>query len=155
MPDDAPMPPEEACSRRRFIAGILGTGVAATGLGVAFPISQFLVPPAESAESDAASVVAGPVAEFPPGSGRIFKMGAKPGLLVRLENGEFRAFSAVCTHLSCTVQYKSDVKMVWCACHNGLYDLAGRNVSGPPPRPLEAYVARVLDGKVVVSRSGV
>ena len=34
---------------------------------------------------------------------------------------------------------KEDLRQIWCACHNGLYDLAGRNVSGPPPRPLEVF----------------
>ena len=56
---------------------------------------------------------------------------------MRTPDGQFRAFSAVCTHLDCTVQYKADTSQIWCACHNGLYDLSGNVVSGPPPRPLE------------------
>jgi Rieske Fe-S protein len=154
MPEEPQPLPEDGCTRRRFLNGVLGTGAAATGCMVVYPIAKFLAPPPDSAESSAASVVAGAVSEFPLGSGKIFKMGSKPGLLVRLETGEFRAFSAVCTHLACTVQYRPDVKQVWCACHNGSYDLTGKNVAGPPPRPLEAYVARVLDDKVVVSRAG-
>jgi Rieske Fe-S protein len=63
----------------------------------------------------------------------------------------------VCTHLDCTVQYKADTSQMWCACHNGMYDLSGANVSGPPPRPLETFVANVRGepGKeeVVVSRT--
>ena len=52
--------------------------------------------------------------------------------------GNYRALSATCTHLGCIVQYRSDLQEIWCACHNGLYDLNGRNISGPPPRPLAA-----------------
>ncbi len=69
----------------------------------------------------------------------IVRFGNKPVLLVRSPTDQFRAFSAICTHLDCTVQYKSDIGMIWCACHNGKYDLSGRNVAGPPPRPLEEY----------------
>jgi Rieske Fe-S protein len=51
------------------------------------------------------------------------------------------------------VQYKDDTRQIWCACHNGIYDLNGHNVSGPPPRPLEEYVVNVAEGDIVVSRS--
>ena len=55
----------------------------------------------------------------------------KPGIIVRDQAGEFHAFSAICTHLGCTVQYRPDNADIWCACHNGHYDVTGRNVSGP------------------------
>ena len=50
------------------------------------------------------------------------------------------------------MQYRADVHQVWCACHNGLYDLSGRNVSGPPPRPLESYEVHTSGEDIVVSR---
>ena len=80
--------------------------------------------------------------------------GAAPAIVVRLATGELRAFSAVCTHLSCTVQYRSDLSQIWCACHNGHYDLNGRNVSGPPPRPLEPYDVSVRNEQIVLTRRG-
>ena len=60
--------------------------------------------------------------------------------------------SATCTHLSCTVQYRDDLHEVWCACHNGMYDLNGRNVSGPPPRPLESFEVQVRGEEIYVRR---
>jgi Rieske Fe-S protein len=62
----------------------------------------------------------------------------------------------VCTHLECTVQFKSDTSQIWCACHNGLYDLSGNVISGPPPRALERFTVN-LRGEpgaedIVVSR---
>ena len=82
----------------------------------------------------------------------IFKFGSKPGLLVRTPDGELAAFSAVCTHLDCTVQYKTDTSQLWCACHNGMYDMGGRNISGPPPRPLELYDVHVKGEEIYVNR---
>ena len=67
--------------------------------------------------------------------------------------GEYKAFSAVCTHLSCTVQYRPDLGHIWCACHNGHYDLAGKNVAGPPPRPLTEYPVTLSGENVIVSPS--
>ena len=72
---------------------------------------------------------------------------------MRTEKGEYRAFSATCTHLNCTVQYRADVKRIWCACHNGHFDLTGRNIAGPPPAPLESYEVHVAGDEVVVSKS--
>ena len=71
---------------------------------------------------------------------------------MRTPTGEYCAFSATCTHLECTVQYRGREHDVWCACHNGVYDLQGRNVSGPPPRPLEVYDVHVQGEDVVVAR---
>jgi Rieske Fe-S protein len=75
---------------------------------------------------------------------------------VKTPDGEVRALNGVCTHVECTVQYRADKGDIFCACHNGVYDLNGRNVSGPPPRPLEMYRV-ALRGKpgqeeIVVSR---
>ena len=98
------------------------------------------------------TAIAAKVGELKPNSSRIFKFGSRPGLLVMSSDGEYKAMSATCTHLSCTVQYRSDVKQVWCACHNGVYDLAGRNDSGPPPRPLEQYDVHVRGEEIVVAR---
>jgi cytochrome b6-f complex iron-sulfur subunit len=140
-----------ASQRRRFINYLLGTSVGATLVSILYPIIRFLIPPqiAESAES---SVVAGTVTELPPNSGKIFKFGSRPGILIHTPTGEFRAYSAICTHLDCTVQYRSDMRHIWCACHNGHYDLHGRNIEGPPPRPLEEYVVNIRGDEVVVSR---
>jgi Rieske Fe-S protein len=54
--------------------------------------------------------------------------------------------------LGCIVQYRDDLSRVWCACHNGHFDLNGRNIEGPPPGPLEIYAVNVREGQIVVSR---
>ena len=118
---------------------------------VAYPIAKYLVPPPQ-AEANPSSVSVGKVDDFQPSTGTIFKMGEKPGILIRTAQGEFHAFIAICTHLQCTVQYRSDLGAIWCACHNGRYDLNGINISGPPPRPLTPLKVNVHDGQVFVSR---
>ena len=69
-------------------------------------------------------------------------------------SGDFRAFSAVCTHLDCIVQYRKDLKQIWCACHNGHYDLRGVNIAGPPPRPLEEFNVNIVMDEIIISRPG-
>jgi Rieske Fe-S protein len=132
---------------------LLIVATAGNTLGaIVYPIFRFMSPPQviESAES---SVVAAKLTEIPINSGKIFKFGNKPGILVRTATGEFKAFSAVCTHLECIVQYRPDTKQIWCACHNGQYNLGGKNIGGPPPRPLEEYKVNTRGDDVVVTKA--
>ena len=138
--------------RRSFLDFILGASALATLGAIVYPIIRFIAPPriVESAEN---SVVAAKINEIPPNSGKIFKFGNKPGILVRTAAGELKAFSAVCTHLDCIVQYRDDTKQIWCACHNGQYNLSGKNIGGPPPRPLEEFQVNTRGDDVVVTRT--
>jgi Rieske Fe-S protein len=131
---------------------MLSTSVGATVAAIVYPIIQFLIPP-NIAEAQENSVAAGTMSELKPDTGKIFKFGSKPGLLIRTASGELRAFNAICTHLNCTVQYRDDLQHIWCACHNGHYDLNGNNISGPPPRPLEQYTVNIKGDDVIVTRT--
>jgi cytochrome b6-f complex iron-sulfur subunit len=145
---------EPGSTRRGFINWFLGTSAGAFLLAVLYPLSRYLVPP-EVGESTAGTVTLSDVKpdSLRPNSGQIFKFGSRPGILVRTPSGDLRAFSATCTHLNCTVQYRSDLSRIWCACHNGHYDLNGKNVEGPPPRPLEAFTVNERGNQIVVSKS--
>lgn len=145
------MPRPEDSSRRRVVEFLLGGGLLASLGSFFYPVLRYLIPP-PVADMGGDTVVAAKLGDLKPNSSKIFRFGSKPGLLVCLPGGEYKAMSATCTHLSCTVQFRQDLHQVWCACHNGMYDLAGRNVSGPPPRPLEAFEVHVRGDEVIVSR---
>lgn len=137
-------------SRRGFLNTILGISALSWLASIFYPVSKYLIPP-ESSEPNVKSVKVGKIDEFEPDSGTIFKFGRKPGILIRTPDGDFRAFLATCTHLDCTVQYRKDLGQIWCACHNGKYNLSGLNVSGPPPRPLQPFKVAVKGDEVFVS----
>jgi cytochrome b6-f complex iron-sulfur subunit len=139
-------------SRRGFLGWFLGTSAGAMCASVIYPVMRYLVPP-DIPEATTSLVVAGKVGELKPNESKIFRFGNTPALLVRMPDGNFKALSATCTHLSCTVQYKPESHYIWCACHNGVYDMSGKNVSGPPPRPLEEYKLNVKGDEIVVSRA--
>lgn len=130
---------------------LLSGGILASAATFFYPVIRYLIPP-KSTDLGSDTVVAGKVGDLKPNTAKIFRFGSKPGLLVMTAEGEYKAMSAVCTHLDCTVQYRGDLHQVWCACHNGLYDMAGRNVSGPPPRPLDQFEVHVRGGEIVVNR---
>ena len=148
-PRAAATPPD--AGRRGALNRLLGWWSAGVLGSIAFPVIRYLVPP-DIPEAPTASVKAGSASDLKPNSARLVPFGSAPAIVVRTATGELRAFEATCTHLSCTVQYRPDLEHIWCACHNGHYDLHGRNISGPPPRPLDAYDVNVQGDEIVISR---
>ena len=139
--------------RRRFLDLFLsGTGLAVLG-SLLYPLLRYITP-MEQEEAAVSSVSLGAASEFPVNSGRVFRFGSQPGIIIRGRDGKFRAFYATCTHLSCIVQYDDREGVIWCACHNGRYDLNGVNISGPPPRPLPPLKVNISpdNGQIMVTQ---
>lgn len=147
-PGGSSVPP----GRRDFLKYILGGSLLGWLASLLYPLFAYLKPP-KTGEVEVSSVKVGKIEDIPKDSGFIFRFGDQPGLLVRTPSGDLHAFSAVCTHLQCTVQYRKDMGLIWCACHNGKYDLNGRNISGPPPRPLEVYKVILQGDEVIVAKN--
>lgn len=139
--------------RRKFFQTLTRSLVAIWGIVVLYPIARYLQRPEdpENAE-DAAGVVVCGVNEIGPGQSKSFKFGNHPGLLICDKKGDFHAFDATCTHLGCTTQYQAAEDDILCACHGGKYDLNGKNVAGPPPKPLVALKVSVKNESIVVSK---
>lgn len=149
MSDASITEPQE--SKRSFLKFILAGGLTALAASILYPILAYLKPPKQG-EVEVTSVKAGKLSEIEKDSGKIIKFGTKPVILVRTQNDDLKAFSATCTHLDCTVQYKKEMGLIWCACHNGKYDLTGRNISGPPPRPLEEFRVVQQGDEILISK---
>lgn len=138
--------------RRNFLNWFLTTTAGAFLVSVTYPLSRYLIPPkAEESTAHQVTLDLKPQA-VKANSGQIFRFGSQPAILVRTPNDELKAFSAACTHLACIVQYRPDISHIWCACHNGHFDLNGKNIEGPPPKPLEEYAVNVRGEQIVVSK---
>ena len=145
--------------RRRFINWLLGTSAGALTAAVLYPVVQFMNPP-NIPEATTNQVEAGPTNDpaLLENGFKIVRFGAEPVLLIRVAEGDFRAYSGVCTHLDCIVEYQPDDQRIWCNCHNGAYDLTGRQTAGPPPHPLERFEVDLVSREpgqpatIVVSR---
>ncbi|HKQ60338.1 MAG TPA: Rieske 2Fe-2S domain-containing protein [Candidatus Polarisedimenticolaceae bacterium] len=141
----------QAVPRRRFLDLLLGGSVASLVGAALYPVLRYLSPP-RAPEAASKRVLAGTVSELAKDGWKIFPFGAEAGILIEKAPHDYVALSATCTHLECTVQYERASKRIWCACHNGYYDLTGRNVAGPPPRPLTPYTVQLVGDEIYVSR---
>ena len=132
-------------ARRRFVNWFLGTSAGALFAMIVYPVARFLSPP-RLPETNTREVDAGTTRDpdLVDKAFKIVRFGVDPVILIRVAESDFRAFSAVCTHLDCIVEFRKDRGVIWCNCHNGVYDLNGKNIGGPPPRPLAPYRVNLL-----------
>jgi len=146
---------ESTPTRRAFVGAAAAAGLCYIG-AIGYPIYRYLASPAEMAASESAvrEVTLDKAQELPENSALMFKFGSSPAMLIHGKDDLWVAFSAVCTHLGCTVKFEPEQNRIHCSCHGGVYDPAtGKNVSGPPPKPLRSYKVNVGTNGVVVSRA--
>ena len=139
--------------RRNFINFFLGGSLIGTIIAFLYPVIRYILPTKQT-EAVIKTITAAKVGELAPNTYKIFKFGTSPGILIYTPDGELKAFSAICTHLTCTVIFESDTGTILCPCHNGRFDLSGNVVSGPPPTPLESYSVEISGEDIVVSKKG-
>jgi arsenite oxidase small subunit len=142
--DNGEATPPSDTSRRAFCAELLSTGLllaatpevtkimAAQDSSVAYPPRKI-----EGAEL------------LLPGSSLYFDYPTRndPAVLVRLSEGEYRAYSRRCTHAGCSVEFDPRSRYLMCPCHRGAYDVrVGHVMFGPPRRSLDEIIIEVRAG---------
>lgn len=139
--------PSAFTSRRQFIQmGFFTVGAAWLGTWL-----QSRLFPSASTTAEAAPV-SFPLADLPVGGAKSISYGGLPVLVLRTPES-LRAFSLVCTHLGCIVQWQTDKNEFYCPCHDGRFDEFGDVLAGPPPIPLEQFSVRV-EGEMVIVEEG-
>lgn len=123
--------------RRRFLSqAVMGFGLL-FGMGtLAMRFFQFLVP--SPSRNRVQAVLIGSDAQLPVGEVRTMDLGGHKIMVLRTGEGVV-AFSRRCTDLGCLVSWNKEREQFMCPCHLGVFDKTGRNIAGPPPRPLDRY----------------
>lgn len=135
-------------TRRSFLDWLLSGGLLAWAVAFVVPVISY-VWPAQRRGPGVQSVSAGKVDEFTEWQTKTVAVNGQPVIVIHTPEG-FRAYSAVCTHLGCIVGWDAQRKQIACPCHAGFFDVNGRVVSGPPPRPLAEHGVAVVNGEVMV-----
>lgn len=151
--------PSEGPSRRRVLMGI---GIALNAVAAtlfAIPIVGYVLSPVRRL-AWLAWIPLGSLDGFPENTTRLATYDnpfAKPWdgdtakipcWVRRLDGETFQVMAINCTHLGCPVRWFEESNLFMCPCHGGAFYADGRHASGPPPRPLYRYEAKVEDGRL-------
>ncbi len=149
-------------NRRDFIKSITLLVGGFIGSLIAGPSVVYLFSPASQVGESTGWISLGEFNNFPIGVPRLAEFtltrvngwehtGMPYGVfVVRTGEASVRAFSNICTHLGCRVTWHADIGNYVSPCHDGHFDIMGRNISGPPPRPLDEYRTKIEDGTLYV-----
>lgn len=142
--------------RRRFLSGVIaGACAMIAGLTILPGVGMLLSPVLARSRSRRARVILPNTAALTPDDFVAVRYegqpATEPSLFVRLgDDGNPLVLSAKCTHAGCAVQWRRERGQFLCPCHQGRYDAKGRNIAGPPPRPLDRVPAVVTNGELFV-----
>jgi Rieske Fe-S protein len=142
--------PGRETTRRAALAGAGFAGLAATlaACGGSSGSSSGGTSGSGQAGSGGSAALAS-TSEIPVGGGKVFS--AEKVVVTQPTAGEFKAFSAVCTHMQCLVDQVAS-GTIDCPCHGSEFSVKnGSVVSGPAPSPLPAQAIRVAGGKITLA----
>jgi cytochrome b6-f complex iron-sulfur subunit len=140
----------EAPKRRNFLNALVGLGLVGWAGSILYPVLRYLRPLSETATGPL-KLTPAELTKVETDHFVIARQGTRK-VIVFDANGEIRALDAKCTHEGCTVQFSAADGIIVCACHNGKYDLDGRVLSGPPPRPLTQWAVSKDGDNVTLTR---
>ena len=152
MEEQALTTPDPKTSRRHFIDLLLGASALAWLASVAYPIIRYLKPLPQTGATGPTHLTREEAGKLEQNKFVIVPVSGQRVIVLQAPDQQLFAFSAKCTHEGCTITYPPGQSQLWCPCHDGRFDLTGRVLSGPPPKPLAKFTAqRQPDGAIVIS----
>jgi len=155
------MPDEYSDARRKFLGYAIGGVAGAITIGYALPLVNYLVRPSLASPPVEWSKV-GSVSEIPVDeptamnfdererTGWQEKTVQQDVWVVKGSDGTVTAFSPVCPHLGCGYRWDEKTRHFVCPCHLSVYDMTGKVLGGPAPRPLDSLPVKVEEGVLYV-----
>ena len=144
---------ERQLDRRNFLVKVLGVWSVLLVAPVVKAVLEYLTP-IRPAESSRELIRVASTDDLATNQARIFKVNKDPVIVVHTRTGQYKAFNARCTHLGCVVQYlpDEDPPHFGCNCHGSEFDINGRNIAGPAPRPLTPYKVIIKESSILVAK---
>lgn len=166
LPDDldnvsSPRESSQQGSRRSFFGWVIAMIAGTIGISMGVPLAGYVSSPAFKRRADVWTAI-GKVADLPSGEPQELEYtgtikdgwrttSAKKGVwVVKQADGGITVFSPLCPHLGCGYRWDAPAKQFQCPCHGSVYDVEGKVLAGPAPRPLDVLPTKVEGGQLLV-----
>jgi len=134
-------------SRRRFL-GLIFAGATAVGLAAFIaPLARYAYPVLKGQVFERQKIA---TTSLITAEGLRFDYMDTPAMIIQLLDGNYAAYSLVCTHLGCIVKWETKNRNFHCPCHAGYFDENGINIAGPPPKPLTKFKLSIEGNDIYV-----
>lgn len=152
----------ETTSRRGFYTALINGLSALMGAALAIPAAAYLlISPKTKKRSDWVDAADLNTLEVGQPQEVVFRRSRVDGWrvlnekatawVVKLDPQTVVAYSPSCTHLGCAYHWDPQAKDFLCPCHTSVFAIDGKVLAGPAPRPLDRFVTRVDNGKLLIS----
>jgi len=150
-------------TRRGFVIAAVYSMWGMITAALAAPAAVYLLGTKPS-KSDGDWVEAGNMSELPPNQpvelvflrqrtdGWKVQTEKKTAWVIRSGDNQVVAFGPQCTHLGCAYHFDDNAGKFVCPCHTSLFSIDGKVLTGPAPRPLDRYEAKVKGNKLLLGR---
>src|SRR5579872_215208 len=145
--------------RRSFLGTLIGIGTASVGALLFVPLVRYTMHPLLADTTETSWTDIGPIDEFANITAPLKKLvtieqrdgwrktiSEKPVYVTKSPKGEVTVLSAVCPHLGCTVPWNEKENKFVCPCHQGVFEMTGTRLAGPPPRDMDVLESKVEGG---------
>lgn len=139
--------PVSPSQRRFFLTVMLGGIGAALAAIAAWPVWRYLSPREGVGEREKIAISK---AQVEVGGAHFFQFSGHPAVVLQNAPGNFLAFSAICTHLGCIIQWQADKGEFLCPCHAGRFSSEGQVLGGPPPKPLDPLPVTLAGDQILI-----
>jgi cytochrome b6-f complex iron-sulfur subunit len=137
--------------RRGFLHKVVGGVGAVVAVSALYPVVKFIIPPTKEVKQ-VKELNVGKASEVADGSGKIYQFNEDKVIVVN-KGGSLTAVSAICTHLGCLVHWENAAGQLACPCHGAKYKQTGEIISGPQPKPLKQYKAKIEGDSIIISKA--
>lgn len=148
-------------TRRRFFVLVTQAAAGLIGLTMAVPLLGYVISPALKRRAQSWVEVT-EVDKLPVGEpkqldcvmtvqdGYISTTAHKAVWAIKQADEQVTVFSPMCPHLGCGYHWDGSDRKFKCPCHGSVYDVTGKVLGGPAPRPLDTLPAKVEEGRLMV-----
>ena len=146
--------------RRQFLSRFVAAAAGAVAVGLAVPLVGYFLSPTRGSKGQQVVIPLIATSAIPPGTpifvqyqqkvqdGWVTETQSLGAWAATTDGRTFTVFNPHCTHLGCLYAWNPGLKVFQCPCHGSVFDINGKVLAGPAPRPLDRIQFTIQNGMI-------